>query len=125
VGVALVALIATTSVVGGLVIEPAFLGVSFDQPVFLTHAGERTLYVVEQRGVIQALEFVTEEVEVYLNITDRVNLGGSEEGLLGLAFAPDFAESGHLFVYNSAAAPRRSVVARFTASANGRPDPGS
>jgi len=89
-GIAFVALIATTPVVGGLVIEPAFLGVSFDKPVFLTHAGERMLYVVEQRGVIQALEFVTEEVEVYLDITDRVNQGGSEESLLGLVVTPDF-----------------------------------
>jgi len=48
------------------------------------------LYVVEQRGVIQALEFVTEEVEVYLDITDRVNQGGSEESLLGLVVTPDF-----------------------------------
>lgn len=104
-------------------IEPAFSDLLFDQPVFLTHAGGDTLYVVEQRGVIQAMDPGTERVEEYLNITDRVNHGGSEEGLLGLAFAPDFADSGHLFVYYSAASPRRSVIARFTASAGGRPAP--
>ena len=104
-------------------IESAFPDLFFDQPVFLTHAGGDTLYVVEQRGVIQAMDPGTERVEEYLNITDRVNRGGSEEGLLGLAFAPGFADSGHLFVYYSAASPRRSVIARFTASAGGRPDP--
>jgi glucose/arabinose dehydrogenase len=41
-------------------------------------------------------------------------MGGNEEGLLGLAFAPDYRENGYFYVYYSAADPRRSVVSRFS-----------
>jgi glucose/arabinose dehydrogenase len=127
-GVALAGLIAASpsqAADGTFAIERAFPGLFFNQPVLLTNAGGAMLYVVEQRGVIQSIDPATQERDEYLDISGRVNEGGSEEGLLGLAFAPDFADSGHLFVYYSAASPRRSVLARFTAPAGGRPDPGS
>jgi glucose/arabinose dehydrogenase len=38
---------------------------------------------------------------------------GNEEGLLGLAFSPNFAADGRVFVDYSAGDPRRSVLARF------------
>lgn len=38
---------------------------------------------------------------------------GNEEGLLGLAFSPDFTTDGRVFVDYSAGNPRRSVLARF------------
>jgi glucose/arabinose dehydrogenase len=73
------------------------------------------IFVTEQRGVIQA--FIANQPEqgsqVFLDITDRVNSGG-EEGLLGLAFDPGYAENGRFYVYYSAANPRRSVVSRFS-----------
>jgi glucose/arabinose dehydrogenase len=50
---------------------------------------------------------------MFLDITDRVNRGGDEEGLLGLAFDPAYQQNGYFYVYYSAANPRRSVVSRF------------
>lgn len=43
-------------------------------------------------------------------------LKASEQGLLGLAFAPDFAESGHLFVHHSVAEGGEDLgrISRFT-----------
>jgi glucose/arabinose dehydrogenase len=38
---------------------------------------------------------------------------GNEEGLLGLAFSPDFASDGRVFIDYSAGNPRRSVLARY------------
>ncbi len=52
-----------------------------------------------------------------LDITGRVSSRGSEEGLLGMAIDPDNAR--HLYLYYSAAQPRRSVVARFTLAPDG------
>ena len=46
-----------------------------------------------------------------MDIRDRVSRRGSEEGLLGLALHPE--DEGHLYVYYSAASPRRSVVSRL------------
>ncbi len=74
------------------------------------------IFVTEQRGVIHAFAAgqPQEGSHVFLDITDRVNRGGNEEGLLGLAFDPDDRENGHFYVYYSAANPRRSVLSRFS-----------
>jgi glucose/arabinose dehydrogenase len=59
-------------------------------------AGDRArLFVVEQPGRIRLLRDGT--LAVALDITDRVGAGG-ERGLLGLAFHPDAARNGRLFV---------------------------
>jgi glucose/arabinose dehydrogenase len=73
------------------------------------------IYITEQRGVIQSFNANQpgQGSRVFLDITDRVNSGG-EEGLLGLAFDPDYRENGYFYVYYSAADPRRSVVSRFS-----------
>ena len=108
---------------GEVLLELAFQELSFEKPVFLTHAGDGSgrVFVVEQRGVIWSVDQASERSTPFLDISDRVNRGGNEEGLLGLAFSPDFASSGHLFVYYSAASPRRSVLSRFTAGPAGTP----
>ena len=52
----------------------------------------------------------------FLDISDEVRTSNGEEGLLGLAFDPDYATNGHFYVYYSASSPRRSVIERYTAS---------
>ena len=80
------------------------------------------IFVTEQRGVIQAFPAARPQTgsHVFLDITDRVNVGGNEEGLLGLAFDPDYRENGYFYVYYSAANPRRSVVSRFSVDRGNR-----
>jgi glucose/arabinose dehydrogenase len=72
----------------------------FQGLTFLTNAGDGTgrLYAVEQRGVIWRIAADgTKDGTPFLDISDRVGSGG-ERGLLGLAFHPDFARNGRLFV---------------------------
>lgn len=85
-------------------------------------AGDDRLFVTEQSGRVLAFPNDEEarEAEVFLDIRDRVNDGGSEEGLLGLAFDPRYDENGYVYVYYSASGPRRAVVSRFQARADGR-----
>ena len=68
-----------------------------------------------------------ESAKTFLDIRERVNDSGNEEGLLGLAFDPEYGSNGHFYVYYSAASPRRSVVSRFTRSSEDpdRADPSS
>ena len=47
---------------------------------------------------------------VFADLTDRVKADGAEQGLLGLAFAPDYATSGKLYVFYTARAPAGAVV---------------
>ena len=98
----------------------AFPNLTFSRPVDLQHAGDNSnrLFVVEQSGVISVFsnsESVSSK-KTFLNITDRVNDSGNEEGLLGLAFHPNYETNGYFYVNYTAASPRRTVISRFKVS---------
>ena len=78
-------------------VELTHLG-DFDQPLYVTQppSGTRDLFVVEQGGRVQRLA-PDGDAETFLDISDEVSSGG-ERGLLSLAFAPDYARSGLLYV---------------------------
>ncbi len=103
-------------------LEFAFPNLSFNRPVDLQHAGDNTdrIFVVEQPGVIKVFPNDTQSTstEVFLDIQDRVRDNGNEEGLLGLAFHPNYAENGYFYVNYTASDPRRTVIARYAVSGN-------
>lgn len=105
---------------------PAFEALRFDRPLFLTHApGEpEHLYVVEQGGRVHrfANRPDVQSTEVVLDLSDRVRQRHNEEGLLGLAFGPGFADDGTVYAYYSASSPRRTQLSRFVAR-DGQIDP--
>lgn len=74
-------------------------------PVHVTHAGDGSgrLFIVEQRGTIR-MHKQAQALKTFLDIQDRVrspfnNSGGFEEGLLSVAFPPDYASKGYFYVY--------------------------
>jgi glucose/arabinose dehydrogenase len=74
-----------------------------DQPLFAGSApgdGAR-LYIVEQRGRILVFENGALASEPFLDIDARVTNDGNEQGLLGLAFHPEYAQNGRFFVHYS------------------------
>ena len=103
--------------IGQMRVEPAFPNLAFERPVFLTHAGDGSnrLFVVEQAGRIYVFpnDDSTRGAEIFLDISDRVSRSANEEGLLGLAFHPEYPANGDFYVYYSATNPRRSVLSRF------------
>lgn len=106
--------------VWGIQLKQVFTGEDWQRPVFLTHAGDGSgrLFVVEQSGVIKvvlAADSQKPKVETFLNLKERVRSWGNEEGLLSVAFHPNFKQNRRLFVYYSAADPRRSVISEFHA----------
>lgn len=102
------------------------VGSGFVEPTFVTDAGDGTgtLYVTEKGGTIR---FLTGEL--FIDLTDRViNTGMSgnkrEQGLLGLAFHPDFENNGYFYVhYNDFAGD--TVISRFQVGPDGLGDPTS
>lgn len=101
-------------------VEVAFPEISYDRMVAMAYPEDdgNRLFVVLQPGQIMVF---TNEQEVasastFLDIRGRVNDRGNEEGLLGLAFDPDYRNNGFFYVYYSAASPRRSVISRFQMS---------
>jgi glucose/arabinose dehydrogenase len=82
--------------------------------VALAHVGDERVFVVEQRGVIWVMQDGVVEPEPFLDIRDRVNSTAFEQGLLGLAFDPEYSRSGHFYV-NYTDPGGDTVVSRFTA----------
>ncbi|MHC4100714.1 MAG: PQQ-dependent sugar dehydrogenase [Planctomycetota bacterium] len=107
----------------------AFPRLAFQRPVLITSAGDDRLFVLEQQGRIRVFtnRRDIETTDLFLDLRTRVRTSHNEEGLLGLAFDPDYAQNRRFYVYYSASEPRRSVLARFTADAGdpNRADPDS
>jgi hypothetical protein len=88
------------------------------------------VYVVEQGGTIQEVVDGVTQSTPFLNITSLVDSQGNEEGLLSMAFAPDYATSHRFYVYYTANAPTVDntgdiEVDEFTASSPDHADPAS
>ncbi|MDD5468187.1 MAG: PQQ-dependent sugar dehydrogenase [Anaerolineales bacterium] len=92
------------------------------RPVGVTHAGDgsQRLYVLEQDGVVRIVESGRLLPEPFLDIRDRVGSRGSEQGLLGLAFHPNFAQNGAFYV-NYTDQQGDTVIARFSATPGNPP----
>ena len=89
----------------------------FSSPVDIKNCGDDRLFILEQAGRIQIVD--TDGVKntyPFLNIVSRVQLS-SEQGLLGLAFAPDFATSGYFYVNYTARTHGDTRISRFRVSA--------
>ena len=118
----------TTFAIG---LEPFAEG--FEQPVFVADPDDGTgrRFVVEQPGRIAILrEDGGIDPEPFLDITDLVESGGSEQGLLSVALHPAFAENGEFFVGYTAQAGEGAgdnTIARYRVSADSpdRADPAS
>lgn len=75
--------------------------------------GEARLLVVERRGTVRPIRPDGRPGRPWLDIRDGVGAEGMEQGLLGLAFAPDFRVSGRLYVnYTNRAGDTRVVEFR-------------
>jgi len=98
-------------------VELTPFGPTFSSPVEITHAGDSRLFVVEKRGVIKILNADgTVNPTPFLDIDNLINSSG-ERGLLGLAFAPDYATSGRFYV-NYTDNNGDTVIARYSVSTN-------
>jgi len=87
------------------------VGSGFDGAVGVVQApGEARLLVIERRGVVRPIRRDGRPGVPWLDIRDRVGAGGMEQGLLGLAFAPDFRTSGRLYVNHTNRAGDTRVV---------------
>jgi len=98
------------------------------QPVFVGHAGDGSgrLFVLERAGRIRVITASgTLLATPFLDIASLVGDGGSEQGLLGLAFHPSYESNGRFYVaYTDNAGS--VVLARYLASSDpSRADPSS
>jgi len=101
-------------------VPEAFPNLDFIRPLSIQDAGDGTerLFVVEQAGTISVFPGDPEvaERDIFLDIEGRVTDISNEQGLLGLAFHPDFETNGYFYVNYTAPGPDRTVISRFSVS---------
>ncbi|MFN0208068.1 MAG: PQQ-dependent sugar dehydrogenase [Planctomycetota bacterium] len=99
-----------------LTVQPVAGG--FVQPVgvYSPRTDPTRLFVVELGGTIRIIKNGIVLNTPFLDITNKVQSGG-EEGLLGLAFDPDYKNNGRFFVYYNRQPDIAIVLERYLVSA--------
>ncbi len=107
----------------GVALELVVSGLTF--PLGLSAPpGDPRLFVVEKDGTIRIVRDGALVAEPFLDVSAKISRG-SEQGLLGLAFHPEFAANGRFFV-NYTDVDGRTRIAAYRASAEpDRADPAS
>ena len=98
----------------GLNLEEVVTGLT--APVFLTHAGDSRLFIVEQGGRIRIVQNGQLLFTPFLDISNIVLYQG-EQGLLSVAFHPDYETNGFFYIYHTDLGGD-SRVARYNGSGN-------
>lgn len=89
-------------------------------PVHITHSGDGSgrLFIVEKGGAVKILQKGKVLSEPFLNISSQVSRG-SEQGLLAIAFPPDFKSKRYFYAdYTNLTGVGNTVIARYQVSAN-------
>ncbi len=109
----------------GLAAEPVVTGL--DNPLLVTAPpGDPRLFIVEKAGRVQVVEGGRLLDTPFLDLTDVVLSDGAEQGLLGLAFHPQYRWNGRFFVYyTDHQGDTRLVQYRAGVVDPNRADPGS
>jgi len=97
----------------------AFPNLTFDQPLYVGNAadGSHRLFVLEQDGAMYVIHPESGHKTLALDLTGYVHhprTGYTEEGLLSVAFHPQFATHPYLYTWYCLDQPRRTVLSRFT-----------
>lgn len=101
-------------------------GGTFDTPVWVgSPTGDARTWVLEKSGRVDLIAAGTKRHVVALDIHRKVLSSGGEQGLVGMAFHPNFAKNGRLFLYYTAPPIGDGRLVEYHARANGTIDPHS
>ncbi len=92
----------------------------FVRVVDISNAGDERLFICEQGGLIKIIDGDGNTLPApFLDIRSRVNDSQNEQGLLGLAFDPNYAQNGYFYInYTGGSGDGQSRISRFSRSAN-------
>ena len=104
----------------------AYPNLKFERPLYFADVpdGSGRVVVLEQAGKVWVFDnrenISPSERTLALDISgEKVSRQGNEEGLLGLAFHPDFKENRQVFLHYSVKDPRRGILSRWTMNDDG------
>ena len=114
-------LIVTLGIFFNLFAQPNIESVEYvsgiSSPVDITNAGDERLFIVQQGGQIRIVDGAGDLMPTPFLDIDPLTDGGGEQGLLGLAFHPDYANNGYFFV-NYTKNNGDTQISRFSVSAD-------
>lgn len=109
-------------------IRPEFVNDDIPLPsMILSAPGDDYLYMVDKRGTIRVFDADLNKLpDRMINIRDQVASGGIEQGLLGMAFHPNYAQNGRFYLYYVDSGGSRTL-SEFTVESHNPPitDPSS
>ena len=90
----------------------------FARPTFVTHAGDGSgrLFVLEKEGFIRIVEEGQVLEEPFLDVREQVTGSGNEQGLLGLAFHPDYPQDPRFWIAYTASGDGANTLAEYRVS---------
>ena len=108
-------------------VQNAFPNLSFQDPVGIHHSGDGSnrIFVLEGRIKVFNNNPNILNAQTFLDIRSTVDQDGgyTEEGLLGLAFHPNYNENGYFYVHytdhlNGNINSPRNIISRFSVNSN-------
>jgi glucose/arabinose dehydrogenase len=113
--VTVLALLAPATANAGGALNLQLVKSGLNSPMFLTHAFDDRLFVVERGGVIKIIH-PTSTVTTFLDISTRVRTDG-ERGLLSMAFHPDYASNRLFYVVYTRQSDGDIIIAEYKRNA--------
>lgn len=97
------------------------INANLNQPIHISHGGDGTnrIFIAEKGGRIKVFNHSYVLYDTLITITGMG--GGNEQGLLSVAFHPDFRNNGYFYVYHTQATTNNLILDRYTIS-TGDPD---
>ncbi len=97
----LVIVSANCNVINVQAVDIKVYGDEFDVPVLVTHAGDQSgrIFVVEKTGKVFSVHNQSKEKYQFLDAASLITTSGNEQGLLSIAFHPNYSENGYLFLF--------------------------
>lgn len=94
-------------------------GATFNVPIQVTHAGDGSgrLFVVQRDGKIMLVKNNQVQAQAFLDVSSLV-VNNGEQGLLGLAFHPNYPTSPYFYINYTRKSDGDTVIARYTITAN-------
>jgi glucose/arabinose dehydrogenase len=114
--------VSTAAPLPSLQLKVAFPELKFERSLWMEESPDdsKRFFVMQQDGRVFMVppSRKADEMEIFLDITDRKPLVQNEEGLLAFAFHPQFKSNGLFYIFYSQQSPKRLVLSEVKVSSN-------
>jgi glucose/arabinose dehydrogenase len=99
-------------------LQPYLTGLASPTLIRNANDGTKRMFVLQQKGIVKVVLPGETTYTNFMDITSKVSQNGGEQGLLGIAFHPQFTTNHYFFVDYTRASDGATIISRFTATNN-------